>query len=902
MFSDLIFRLRALFRRKTVEGELDDEVRFHVEQLVEQYVESGLSREEARRRARLEFGGVEQAKEECRDARGINFIESLIQDLRFGVRMLRKSLGFTIVAVLTLALGIGLNSTIFTLFDATVLQSMPVNDPNTMVHVYQSIENEPAPYRSFSYPEYVALRDFNSTFSGLIAYSWTQVELSKGSGGTITDAEESDGLLVSGNYFSLLGGETAAGRTFVSEEENTAGSEPVVVLSHRFWGRRFNFDPGVVGKIVRLNGIPLTVIGIARQDFIGTEPQVPDFWVPLTMQTQLVPSDNSLHDRGSFWLQIIGRLKPGVSRGEAQASTDILINHLVKDYLGANQKCTITLTPGTLIARPDERGRIGLLAFLVLGAVGMILLIACANVANLLLARTAGRQKEIGIRFSLGATRRRVIQQLLTESCLIALLSSAIGLLLTRSLPEILIHLLQPPDQQPIALHLRLDFPVLGYTLLATIVTVILCGLAPALRTSKFDPLSAIREDTKTFGLRLSRSRLQNLFVTVEVAACLVLLLSAGLLVRALEKAQTIDPGFDTNHVVVVSLHLEQHGYDDTRAAEFHGELMRRLKALPGVRSTSLASLAPLGGVSRAAAITLAAGRGSAIAPSQLFGFWVVSTNFFETMGMAVHSGRGFEVQDARGDAPVAIINEAMARQVWPGENAVGKRFRLGPPTVPFTEIVGIVKNTGGARLWEEDLPYVYLPVLESKSGPPIQTEQLGMKLLVRTSVNPDLVSATIPHLVKMLDPNIHASSTVVTKSLKRWVWFSQVGATLASALGLLALVLASVGIYGVMSYAVTERTHEIGIRVALGATPRDVLMIVLWQGLRLSLFGIAIGLVMALATVRMIAATLYGISATDPLTFVSVSLFLMAVALLGCYIPARRAMRVDPMVALRYE
>jgi predicted lysophospholipase L1 biosynthesis ABC-type transport system permease subunit len=271
-------------------------------------------------------------------------------------------------------------------------------------------------------------------------------------------------------------------------------------------------------------------------------------------------------------------------------------------------------------------------------------------------------------------------------------------------------------------------------------------------------------------------------------------------------------------------------------------------------------------------------------------------------MGIAVHSGRGFEAQDARGGAPVAIINESMAQQVWPGENAVGKRFRLGPATLPFTEIVGVVQNTGGARLWEEDLPYVYLPVLESKNGPPVQTGQLGMKLLVRTSANPDLVSATIPQLVKMLDPNIRASSTVVAKSLHRWVWFSQVGATLASALGLLALALASVGIYGVMSYAVTQRTHEMGIRMALGATPHNVLMIVLWQGLRLSLLGVATGLVVALVTVRMIAAMLYGISSSDPFTFVSVSLFLIAVALLGCYIPARRATRIDPMVALRYE
>ena len=894
--------LRNLLSFHRVEVDLDEEVRSHLELLIAKNIRAGMPPTEALRSARIELGGIEQVKEQVREERLGNWLYSVVSDCRYGLRQLRKNPGFATVAVLTLTLGIGLNTSIFTLFDATILQPLPVKDPNTIVDIYQSIESDPGPYRSFSYPEYVALRNSNSVFSGFIAYSWTEVELSTGSGSTTTEAEQADGLLVSGNYFSVLGGYAAVGRTFVPEEEQTFGSEPAVVLSHGFWERRFNSDPSVVGKIVRLNGIPFTVVGITRQDFVGTEPQIPDFWAPLTMQAQLMPNDDSLHDRGSFWLQIIARLKPGVSRREAQASMDVLINRLAKDYLGTTQRCTITLTPGSMIARPDERGRVKFLAVLVLGAVGMILSIACANVANLLLARAAGRQKEIGTRLALGATQRRVIQQLLTESCLIALLSSGVGLLLARWLPNFLIQLLQPPYEQPITLHLRLDIPVLGYTLLAVLVTVIVCGFAPALRASKVDPLSAISEDSKTFGLRLSRSRLQNLFVSVEISACFVLLLSAGLLVRALEKAQNLDLGFDTKHVVVVSLHLDQHGYDDARAAEFHSELTRRLQTLPGVKSISLVSLTPLGGVSRAASITVAGGAGSTASPSQLFDFWVVSPNYFETMGIPILQGRGFDTQDATGGPPVAIINEAMARQVWPGESAVGKLFRLGPTTVPFTEIVGVVKNAAGARLWEEDLPFVYLPVLKFRNGPPVQTEQLGMKLLVRTDVNPGIAAAAVPRLVKMLDPNVQASSTVLTKSLDRWVWFSEVGARLASSLGLLALVLAGVGVYGVMSYSVIQCLHEMGIRMALGATPRDVLRIVLWQGLRLSLLGLAIGLVVALVTVRMIRAMLYGISATDSLTLFSVSLFLIAVVLLGCYIPARRAMRVDPMVALRYE
>jgi len=404
------------------------------------------------------------------------------------------------------------------------------------------------------------------------------------------------------------------------------------------------------------------------------------------------------------------------------------------------------------------------------------------------------------------------------------------------------------------------------------------------------------------FGLRLSRSRLQNLFVSAEICACLLLLMSAGLLVRALKTAQSVDPGFDAKHAVIIALHLEQHGYDDTRAAAFHGELIRQLQMFPGVKSVSMASLAPLGGISRAGPITLDGVRNSAIPPSQSFDFWVVSPNYFDTMGIPVVRGRSFQTQDARGGPSVAIINEAMATQVWPGENAVGKRFRLGPETVPFTEIVGVVKNTRGARLWEADLPYIYLPVLEGMKGPSVQTQQLGMKFIVRTDAQPSVVATMIPRMVKMIDPDISATTTLGAGSRDRWVWFSEVGATLASLLGLLALTLAGVGILGVVSYIVTQRMPEMGIRIALGATPANVLKIVMWQGLRLSILGGAIGMVGSIAIAQVFSPVLYGISVADPFTLASVSLLLVAAVLLGCYIPARRAMQADPMRCLKYE
>jgi putative ABC transport system permease protein len=888
-----------MFWRKRKPSDPAAEVEAHLELEAERLKERGLSEEEARVAARRAFGNVTRAEERFYESGRWLWWDHFVQDLRFGLRMLRKNPGFTAVAVLTLTLGIGLNTSIFTLFDAVALRPLPVKDPATVVNVYQRIQGE-ASYRSFSYPEYLALRNADSVLSGLVAYAWIPVEL--GGGAATTDAEEAQALLVSGNYFTVLGGAAVLGRTFTLEEDQAPGADPVAVLSHAFWKRHFDSDPATVGKSVKLNGIRFTVLGIAGQDFIGTEPQIPDLWVPLTMQGQLMPSDDRLRDRGSFWLEAVARTRPGVSIRQAQAGMNVLINRFSRDYLGTREQASITLTPGSFLARPDVRGQVDSLAFLVMAAVGMVLLIACANVANLMMARATGRQREIGIRLSLGATRRRLIQQLLIESSLLALLGGGIGLLLAYWMPNLLIEALKPPYEQPIALHLGLDIPIFSYTLLLSLFTGAAFGLAPAWQASKPNVLSVIKDGGSSSGQRLSRSRLHHVLVSAEIAICVVLLLGAGLLVRALKRAQTVNLGFDAKRVLVVALDLNLHGYGDIRAAEFHRELTEQLQTLAGVKSVSLASLVPLGGISRSAPITIGEHEPSASLPSLSVNYWVVSPNYFETLGVPIVRGRGFSVQDARGGPPVAIINEAMSRQFWPGGNPVGKRLRPGPPSVPFAEIVGVVKNTRGARLWEADEPYVYLPTLQTTEGPPVQTGQLGMKLLVRAETNPDIVAATLARLVKRLDPNVKASSTLLEKSVGRWVWFSQVGATLSSALGLLALLLAAVGIYGVMSYSVTQRTREMGIRMALGASQDDVLKLVVGQGLRLTLLGAAIGFLISLAVTRVMAGMLYGVKPTDPVTLVSVSLLLTAVAVLACYIPARRATKVDPMVALRYE
>ncbi|HWF92521.1 MAG TPA: ABC transporter permease [Terriglobales bacterium] len=823
-------------------------------------------------------------------------MNGFLQDAKYALRQLARNRVFSIVAISTLALGIGLNTSIFGVFDELVLRPLPLRNAAEIVNAYQSTQNDHGHYRPFSYPEYVALQDSNEALSGLAAYSWEPVEVDINH----QDRFAAQGLLVSGNYFSVLGEETSLGRAFLPDEAQVFHALPVVVLSHSFWQRQFHSDKDVVGRVLSLNGVMVTVIGVASPQFAGTEPQIPDFWAPLALQAQLTPANPLLNDRASFWLQLVGRLRPSVSLTQAQARMSGLLHGLAPEVLENANRSSILLTPAVLLSRPDERAAIGSDLLLILAAVSIILLITCINVAGLVLARAATRRPEIGVRLSLGASRYRLIRQLLIENLLIAFAGGVAGLFLAWWLPTFFARILQPPYEQPFFLPANLDYRIFLYTAFLSTIAGVAVGLVPALQASKYNLVPLLTNHASRFGIRFGRSRLHRILVIAETSLCLILLMAAGLLVRALQRAQQIDLGFDGAHVLTASLDLGAHGYNNARAAEFHRQFAERLRNLPGVQSVSLVSLPPLGGISRAGSITVS---GREVADSsRLWDYWVVSPNYFETLQIPVLKGRAFVPEDARGNSNAAIVNEAMARDLWLGQNPIGKRFRLGPTSVPFTEVVGVVPNTRGARLWEADKPYVYLPVLEKTQGPVIQTRQLGMKFLIRVDGKPEIIAAMLPKVASALDPNVRVSATPLESSIGRWLWFSRIGALLSGALGLVALMLAAIGIYGLMSYSISQRTREIGIRIALGADRNRIRWLALNEGLRLCLLAIAIGAGMAFPAMRIISGLLYGLGPIDFVSFAGVSLLLGGVAMLAAYLPARRAAKVDPMVALRYE
>ena len=813
-------------------------------------------------------------------------METLFRDIRYGVRSLLKRPGFTMVAVLTLAIGIGANTTIFSVVNGILLRPLPgITHSGALVDMHAT-EPSGSSFHSFSYPEYVYFRDQNKVFDGLMAHTGMPVSMTGGA-----EPERVFALIVSGNSFEVLGTHPAQGRFFLPEEDQTLGTHPVVVLSYGLWQRRFGADKTLVGKTIALNGHPFSVVGVAPEGFRGTQAGLmPDLWVPLMMQAQLRP-DTNMMGRGARGLEIIGRLKAEVPMKQAQAAMTSLAYQLAESYPDTNRGRGIELRSASTIPGQFRGAVIGFMGILMF-VVSLVLLIACANVGAMALARAKARQKEIAIRMAVGAGRRRIIGQLLIESVLLFLLGGAGGVLIAVWTTRMLLAF-TPPSDVPISLDLGVDFRVLLFTLLVSLATGLLFGLAPALQASKPDVLSALKNNASGAS---RRSRLRNVFVIAQIAISLVLLITAGLFLRSLQNAGSIDLGFRPEGVQTVSFDLRTQGYDESKGREFYRQLLERVTVFPGVGAVSLARMVPLNGNNMKMGINLTGKELSADQRSPMVGLNVVGVRYFETIQMPLLGGRTFNETDRRGAPLVAIVNETMARRFYPGSDlstALGQAFTFDTERV---SIVGIVKDAKYNTLGEDPQPFVYTPFEQSYSG--------EMTLHIRTAPNAAAsVLAGVRHEVGALDKDLPLLNVMpMTEQIGFSLVPLRLAATVGGTLGTLGLLLAAIGIFGVVNYSASQRTREIGIRMALGAQSGSLQALVVGQGLRLAGAGVVIGLAMAVALSQLLRNQFFGVSALDPVTLLSISTALLGAAFLASYIPARRAARVDPLVALRYE
>jgi len=824
--------------------------------------------------------------------------DEMFQDLRFGVRMLLKNPGFTVAAALCLALGIGANTAIFSLVNALLLRSLPVPQPAELVTISRGDGlGEP-----LSYPDFVALRERNEVLSGLAAAHFAEVSFGNGS-----RSEMLRGELVSSDYFDVLRVKTVLGRGFLPEEERSA--QPVVILSHGLWQSRFGGDPQIVGQTITLHRRRYTVIGVAPAGFNGmTEMFRTDLWLPLRMLPQARPMLlESLSNRHDQLFAAIGRLQSGVTLTQAQAALETINQRLelaepapAERRRDPNEDRSLKLATPQGIGLPHFRRRAQQATALLFVVVGIVLLIACANVANLLLARAAVRRKEIALRLALGASRFRLVRQLLTESVLLGMLGAGGGLLLAFWINRALMALKPPlPESFGFRMNLHLDAVVLGFTLLLSLVVSLLFGLMPALAASKPDVMRALKDEMGVQSRRGSFRRLnwRNALIVAQLAVSLVLLIAAGLFTRSLQQMQKVDPGFQTENRLALSFNLDQEGYDEARGREFAGRLLERVRALPGAQSAALANYLPLGFTALTEPVTL---DGRALSPDTrppMAGAQLVGLDYFRAIGTPLVRGRDFMPQDAATAPAVVIINETLARRFFPHEDPIGKRLRIGNPesNPQPREIIGVVKDTVVRAIGEEPRAITYRPLAQQHSQ--------WLTMVVHTAGNPKALLTAVRREAQALDENLPAQEIKTVDEIVAFAfWPMRMAAGLVGAFGLLGLLLAAVGIYGVMSYAVAARTREIGVRMALGAQRRDVLRLIVGQGLTLALIGAGVGLALAYAVTRLLAGLLFGVGATDPPTFLGVAFFLVAVALAACYLPARRATKVDPILTLRSE
>ncbi len=890
----------ATLRRSRMESEMDAELRFHLEAYAEDLVRGGVAREDAMRRARLEFGGVERIKEEGREARGVNFLEFLVQDIRYAARALRKSPGFTAVAVLTLGLGIGANTAIFSLVDVVLIRPLPIAKPSEMVRVASGRTRGEAGWGFVSFPSFLEYRKRSDAFTDMAAYlDRLPVNVSAGKLGS----ERVNAGMVTGNYFQTLGVSAMLGRAIVPEDDNP-GAGPVVMLSHDYWRRHLSADANVLGTTVIVDGRQFTVVGITKAGFGGVSfENLPEVWLPMSQGFEIDPmlkSQIPLRRESFSPFAVVARLKPGVSITQAQAQLDALAAGLGAGQAEAREGTGFrrpwpVVVPATEEARHD-RARYSIL---VLSIVVLVLLIACADAAGLLLARAENRQKEIAVRLALGATRFRVIRLHVIEGLLVSLIGALLGGLRARWGAQLLVA--SAPPTLPIPLERApsiLDPRILGFSVLVAIFAGILSSLAPALKYSRSDLINVIKGESRTVNAMTQRVSMQNLVVVVQVAASVILLVGAGLFTRTLWQASQVHLGFDPDHTIAASTDPIRQGYDRTAAAGLLAPLLDSLRAQPGVQSAALGSSLPLqGGMGT---VVTPEGHQPARGEENWAQIVMASPGYFTTVGIPMLNGRDFTSSDVANVFGVAIVNEAAAEEYWPSKNPVGKHIEhVGPHDQTF-EIVGAVGNTAPEDLRKTPGPVIYVPIAQAYLMFPWQPD---INLLARTTGDPRTLIPALRSAVARVNPDLPVFRVrTMRDQIARTLVEERFIARLLFIFAFLATVLCAAGVYGLVSYTTEGSMREFGIRIALGAQSRDVLWMVLRRGLLLTLTGLVVGLAAALGLTQLLKALLYGVSPTDPTTFVGVGLLIGLVTLFASYLPARRAMRVDPMVALRYE
>jgi predicted permease len=824
-------------------------------------------------------------------------MEALWQDIRYALRILLKNPGFTTIAVISLGLGIGANTTIFTVVNAILLNPLPVKNISRLVQMdtvdaKTTVTQANATKLGMSYPNFQDYGRQNQVFTGLACFAVPPLTWSNGA-----EPKQLQGQLVSANYFDILGLQPAIGRFFFPNEDKKQGSNNVAVVSYSFWRNKFGADPNLVGKVLILNATPFTVIGVAPRGFKGTLTfaSAEQIWIPVSMYPQVLSGffKKYFDNRRFLTTTLIGRLKPGISLGSAEASLKIMASHLASEYSEDNAGRSIALTPlAEAAVGANNHAQITLAGGLMMGVVGLVLLIACVNLANLLLAQAARREKEIGLRAALGASRGRVLRQLLTESLVLSVLGAVVGLAIAW-VGRSALWSLRPPFLESNDIDLAFDSHVLLFTLGMALLTALLVGVVPAIKATAPDVAGILKAGGRGGTMGWTRNPLRSLLVVSEIALALVVLVCAGLFIRSMQNAQKLHLGFESKNLFVMAFDLGALHYSEGRAQQFFRAAIERAKASPGVESATIASNLPLGGGLLRTVFPESQSENSGY-KGTLTQLDQVAPNFFATLRIPLVRGRIFTDSDRENTTQVAVVNQAMVKQFWPNQDAIGKRFHFfGDPGL--REIVGVVGNTVVNQVGEEPQPLAYLPITQDYS--PAATLQ------VRTTSRPQAVIGTVRKEIQSLDKNLALTNVeTIEEAIAQALWAPRMGAGLLTVFGGLALILAVVGVYGVLSYSVNQQTREIGIRVALGSKSSEVLRLIVGQGLRLAAIGLGLGLAAALALTQTISSLLFGINAHDPLTFVVVSFVLAASAALACYIPARRATKVDPIVALRYE